>query len=503
MMTRQDQATQTKRDRKSLAKPEPAVVAEAKDKATIPSRLFGGSLGPGGNGSVQAAAARLGYPYLQTTQRHSLAAHIGMVQGNRYLQHVVADLEQTENPEHLSQVRTGVSTTIQRDDDGVAESIASGMEAVGGVFSLRWIFNPINARIASWEAELDRAGEQAEGLPILGRVLLIPISLLFVILSAIVGTLNLLMRLNIVNVELQAAATGVRVAAGQLSREQLIRDARELGEEAWDVIVGGIIGAFDHIKEGIEEGNSFRITQAVGEFVLAALALIGIGRGVASWLRRTPRSTIVPPEPRPTGPASAEAAGRPRARPRGREREAGRRRFVAETVIFDETMARQIRDQTPLSHLHGILTREHFRLHWDLMRRPGDPVNPPAAFIDNSGCFYYDAQRIGLNPEAAWAQIERGRAAELERARAERAARRPAVRLRRAPDRGPAFALDEARARLLRDQSGAECQPVPEEAFLRQLWEQQKRRGDPATPPLAWLNSWGGLIYDARRLDWD
>ena len=48
-------------------------------------RLPGGPMANTGDGTIQAQAARLGDPRLQTAQRQDLAAQIGRVQGNQHL----------------------------------------------------------------------------------------------------------------------------------------------------------------------------------------------------------------------------------------------------------------------------------------------------------------------------------------------------------------------------------------------------------------------------------
>jgi hypothetical protein len=187
-------------------------------------------------------------------------------------------------------------------------SLAEGLETFGGFTSARWLWNPINEQIAEWEGELDRAGEQ--GAPdTFSQVVLIPIAVLFTILQVIVGTLDLIARLNLLNVELQRQAIQIRALSGQYSRDDLIRGATELGDDALDIITLGIRGAINHLQEGIEEGNAFRITQAVSEFALAALALFGIGRIIRARLRARGAGTA--PAPARPGEAPVTAARPP------------------------------------------------------------------------------------------------------------------------------------------------------------------------------------------------
>jgi len=85
-----DLAKNAERDKKSLTRPEPAVIAELEDKATVLSRLSGEPCGAGGSVSLRAQAALLDDPRLQTAQRRALAVHIGRTQGNRYVQRSIA-----------------------------------------------------------------------------------------------------------------------------------------------------------------------------------------------------------------------------------------------------------------------------------------------------------------------------------------------------------------------------------------------------------------------------
>jgi hypothetical protein len=204
-------------------------------------------------------------------------------------------------------VPTSPTPTPTPREEGLG-SLAEGLETLGDFTSARWLWNPINEQMAEWEGELDRTGEQ--GAPdTFSQVVLIPIAVLFTILHAIVGTLDLIARLNPWNVALQIQATEIRVLSGQYSRDDLIRDATELGDAALDIITLGIRGAINHLQEGIEEGNAFRITQAVSEFALAALALFGIGRIIRARLRARGAGTA--PAPARPGEAPVTAARPP------------------------------------------------------------------------------------------------------------------------------------------------------------------------------------------------
>lgn len=492
MMMRQDPAIQVKCRKRSLAPSGPAAIAETVHQTAAPSRLPGGPLSPGSSDSVEAQIARLGHPYLQSTQRHSLAAQVGMVQGNQHLQRMVANLKQKESVGPASYVRTTVSTIVQRDDDSGAEWVAGGLERISGVVSGRWLFSRINAQMASWEATLDQFGEQAGGLPILGRVLLVPISLLFVILSAIVGLLNLLARTNIVNAELQIAARVVRAAAGQLSREQLERDAREVGAEAWNIIAGGFIACFNHAREGIREANAFRLAQAYGEYVLAALALVGIGAGLRTVIRggtaAAPARGAAPAVPRARGAAPAVRPMPPRPR--------------VQTVIRDVARAREIRAQHRGAFREGW-SEETLQADWEIMRRPGDPQIHPPAWIDSNGELHWSGRQVGPPSSELVAQWTAARrAAELERARAEIAARGPEVVAERAPDGGPAI-LDVQRVLQLRDAPNLRLMGVADPGMLRNFWDMYKRPGDPATPPAGWITNHDQLVFNEQLIELD
>jgi hypothetical protein len=95
-MPKQNQAVEAKPDTKSQSQVDPVVAAELDYELVGLSRLPGGLIGRGGTGSIQAQAARLGDPHLQTAQRQALAAQIGRRQGNRHLQRVVRSLTNVE-----------------------------------------------------------------------------------------------------------------------------------------------------------------------------------------------------------------------------------------------------------------------------------------------------------------------------------------------------------------------------------------------------------------------
>lgn len=75
-----------------------------------------------GDGTMQAQAARLADPRLQTVQRQDLAAQIGRVQGNQHLQRVVASLagderaavQREDNPTEAITAPPGTETTEEQ-----------------------------------------------------------------------------------------------------------------------------------------------------------------------------------------------------------------------------------------------------------------------------------------------------------------------------------------------------------------------------------------------------
>ena len=326
------------------------------------------------------------------------------------------------------------------EQEGILGEIASGAETVGNLTSGRWIWDPITSQLAGWEAELDQIGEQ--GSPtILGSVLLVPVSTLFVVLQSIVGLLDLLARLNPLSLAMRATATSVRAAAGQYTREDFMRDALEVGDEALDIITLGLRNAYRHLMEGIEEGNAFRITQAVSEVALAALAIFGVFRAIrvrssagrmASAVaeeRATPAAPTeqAPAEPvRPTAPteqaraepvrpsapteqapaepvrptAPTEPAAEVRTRQPGRSPEGTPGRPRVERVFNTEEVARQVRDQYMSGEARGgwdaAYSQESLQAHWEGV---GERGRPPLAFVDTNGHLIFDARRLGMPPE--------------------------------------------------------------------------------------------------------
>jgi hypothetical protein len=195
--------------------------------------------------------------------------------------------------------------------EGWASRIAGGLEWLGDLSSGRWVWNPISSQMAEWEAELDRIGERHEG-GVAGQVLLVPVTLLFTILTSITGTLDLVAQLNPTNLAFQGVATGIRTATGQYTQEQFLADAQEVGTQALDLLTLGLRNAYSHLREGIREANVFRITQAAGEVALAAMALLGIIRGVRA---RVAASRAAAAAETVSGEAQAGAAAVPEAVP--------------------------------------------------------------------------------------------------------------------------------------------------------------------------------------------
>jgi hypothetical protein len=306
--------------------------------------------------------------------------------------------------------------------------IASGAETIGNIASSRWMWDPITRQMAEWEAELDRIGEQGSPTT-LGSILIVPVSLLFVILQSIVGLLDLLARLNPLNLAMRATATSIRASAGQYTREDFLRDAEAVGEEALEIITLGLRAAYRHLQEGIEEANAFRITQAIGEIALAAMAIFGVFRGIrvrssagrmaaaVAEERVAPAAPIEPTPPgetvRPTAPTEPAATAEP-VRPtaptepavEGRMRQPGRRPEVSparprvERVFNTEEVARQVRDSYMSGEARGgwdaAYSQESLQAHW---RGIGGRGRPPLAFVDTNGHLVFDATRLGMPPE--------------------------------------------------------------------------------------------------------
>ena len=367
---------------------------------------------------------------------------------------------------------------------GILSRIASGMEAMGDFSSGRWVWDPINSQLAEWEAELDRIGERREG-GIPGQVMLVPVTMLFTILQAIVGTLDLIARINPVNLILQGAATGVRAGTGEYSQEDFLRDAEELGDEALDLITLGLRSAYRHLVEGIEEANVFRITQAVSEIVLAALAIFGIIRGVRARLRArraaraaegtTAEGTAEGAPAEGTAEAGTPGAGRPTIRRR----------------ITNIEEAQRLRDEYARGRREGNLSEsfdpEGFQAEW---QHRGGTGRAPPAFVDSTGALIFDAQRVGLIPEGLLSEAARSRRA---------AAARPA------PTETPTIRrpiTDPAEAARVRDEiaSGRREGSFHESYDPAGFQAEWQHRGGTGPAPPAFVDSSGALMYDAAHV---
>lgn len=85
-MTKQHKALQAQSDKKNRPRVKPTVVEELTGGL---AKMPAGPVAAVGD-TIQAQAARLGGPCVQTVQRQAWAAHIGRLQGNQHLQRVMA-----------------------------------------------------------------------------------------------------------------------------------------------------------------------------------------------------------------------------------------------------------------------------------------------------------------------------------------------------------------------------------------------------------------------------
>lgn len=89
-MAKQNQAADTKSEKKRRPQVEPVAVAEPSGELAGLAVLPGGPLAAAGDGTIQGQSARLDDPRLHSAQRQALAAQIGLVQGNGHLRRVIA-----------------------------------------------------------------------------------------------------------------------------------------------------------------------------------------------------------------------------------------------------------------------------------------------------------------------------------------------------------------------------------------------------------------------------
>lgn len=87
-VTKQNQAAEAKPDKKSWPRLKPTAIEEL--TGDLAGQLPGGAITAVGGSTIQAQAAQLNDPRLQRAQRQALATHIGRVQGNQYLQRMMA-----------------------------------------------------------------------------------------------------------------------------------------------------------------------------------------------------------------------------------------------------------------------------------------------------------------------------------------------------------------------------------------------------------------------------
>jgi hypothetical protein len=365
------------------------------------------------------------------------------------------------------------------DEGGILSTIAGGLDALSDISTGRWVWDPINRQMAEWEAELDRIGERREG-GVAGQVMLVPVSMLFVILQAIIGTLDLIARINPANLVIRTLETGTRAAAGEYSQEDLLRDAEELGDEALDILTLGLRSAYRHMEEGIREANVFRITQALSEIALAVLALVGGIRGVRARLRA--RRAAGAAETTTGTPAEAPAeGGAPTA---GRPTIRRRITSIEEAQRLRDEYARGRRE----GNLHESFDPEGMQAEWH--HRGGTGEAPPA-FVDSTGALMFDARRVGMIPEGLLSEAARARRAAA--AATPPPTERPTIR-RRITDVEEAARLRDEYARG--QQEGALHESFDPEGMQA---EWQHRGGTGEVPP-AFVDSTGALMFDAHRV---
>ncbi len=181
---------------------------------------------------------------------------------------------------------------------GWARSIGEGLGTAGDFTSGRWVWDPIMRQMAEWERDLAAIGEtEGRTIEVSGtEAALVPIGIVFTVIHGILGTADLLARLNPYNVALQNLSRQARAVSGSYTREQLEQDLSDAGQEAWGIVTLGLGRAIDHMREGIRDANAFRTTQAVTEIVMAILAVIGLVAGVRSLSSRARMSTAVEAE---------------------------------------------------------------------------------------------------------------------------------------------------------------------------------------------------------------
>jgi hypothetical protein len=167
---------------------------------------------------------------------------------------------------------------------GWVQAIGEDLESAGDLVSGRWFWDPIMGQMAEWERDLAAIGEtEGRTIEVSGtEAALIPIGIVFTVIHGILGTADLLARLNPYNVALQELSRRARALSGSYGRAELEQDLRASGAEAWGILTLGLGRAIDHMREGIRDANAFRTTQAVTEIVMAILAVIGLIAGVRS-----------------------------------------------------------------------------------------------------------------------------------------------------------------------------------------------------------------------------
>ena len=349
---------------------------------------------------------------------------------------------------------------------GALSSLASGAETMGNISSGRWVWDPITSGLANWEGQLDRIGEQEaamEGVS-LGEVLIVPVGLLFTVLTALVGLLDMLARLNPAALTLHGAATAARGITGEYGASDLRRDAELVGDQALDLLTLGLRQAVAHAREGWQEGNAFRVSQAVGEIALAILALVGVVRGVRGMSSSARMAAAVEAE----AAAGAEAAAT--ARPTTPSELGARPTEPARGAVERPTVHERGLGERPTEPGRGAGERATVP-ESELAQRPTEPGR--------------GAGERATAPES-----------ELAQRPSEPGSRAPAARrgLRRIDDLAEARRLQEAYARG--ERSGGHVNHI-DAAELQRHWESSGGRG-PA--PLAWVDEAGHAAFDTRRV---
>ena len=250
-------------------------------------------------GTLNAEALTIGQDILFATGRYAPESTVGTRLLVHELTHVIQQTAgAVSNDQFVSLSHNPIISRISLQDGAFliqgswrdhATEAAETLEWIPYILTSRWLWNPINNGLESWEQQLEHTGNLP--LTVIETTLLVVVSLLFNILRTLLGIFDLASLIHPASY-FSILAAQIRVAVSENPLTEILAIARTIGNIAYHIIIGGIIEGIQHFIQGVREGNAHRITDGLYEIALGIIALIGIFAALrAAWAGRAAESS--------------------------------------------------------------------------------------------------------------------------------------------------------------------------------------------------------------------